>query len=441
MADIKIYGKLKNATESGKVADYSDIDGAPEIAQATGQSTEKTMSQKAITDAINAGGGGGGSGTTYSVVEVSTSATTLTTEQYNTLIASPFNKIHYDNRYYDLYQEDGAQLVYVSVHLNVSYKVTITKSTKAIAFSTTHCLTSISSYVKNSLDYNVSSTTFALSAYQGKVLNDRLTILENAGGGGGTGSDIPVLDLGEVSSMGSSINLTSDQVSWMNANYNKISAIKFSDTTDAGGTMPLLLSTGTYQERMFYYGGVYGSTIYYAFLDMDNYSGTATSGTYYIQKSNTDGAGGGSGSEPVEQETMFSGQYNTWYNGDSSEADFNLDTSTAGLTHAKIETLEFTFTTGTMGTTSSDETSLFQISLNDISAMIQSGTSTISVLGGKFNLDFSNGMSLSYDQGTFNYSISMRIAPNWNQITSKDYAQVSTGFTYRGFKFANGSTY
>ena len=155
------------------------------------------------------------------------------------------------------------------------------------------------------------------------------------------------------------------------------------------------------------------------------------------------GSGGGSGtsSEPIEQETMLSGQYNIWYNGDSSEVDFNLDTSTAGLTHAKIETLEFTFTTGTMGTTSSDETSLFQISLNDISAMIQSGTSTISVLGGKFNLDFSNGMSLSYDQGTFNYSISMRIAPNWNQITSKDYAQVSTGFTYRGFKFANGSTY
>lgn len=59
MADIKIYGKLKNATESGKVANYSDIDGAPEIVQETGQSTEKTMSQKAITDAINAGGGGG----------------------------------------------------------------------------------------------------------------------------------------------------------------------------------------------------------------------------------------------------------------------------------------------------------------------------------------------------------------------------------------------
>lgn len=31
MADIKIYGKLVNATESGKIADYSQIDGTPDI--------------------------------------------------------------------------------------------------------------------------------------------------------------------------------------------------------------------------------------------------------------------------------------------------------------------------------------------------------------------------------------------------------------------------
>ena len=256
--------------------------------------------------------------------------------------------------------------------------------------------------------------------------------------GGGSASEIPVLDLGTISSIGSSVPLTSAQVAWINNNYNKVSAIKFSESFDSTATRPLLLSTGNYREQYFYYSGIYSNTIYRVSFDMNDYSGAATSGTYYIQKTDL---GGGSSSEPVEQETMFSGQYNTWYNGDSSEVDFTLDTSTAGLTHAKIETLEFTFTTGTMGTTSSDETSLFQISLNDISAMIQSGTSTISVLGGKFNLDFSNGMSLSYDQGTFNYSISMRIAPNWNQITSKDYAQVSTGFTYRGFKFANGNTY
>lgn len=44
MADIKIYGKLVNATESGKIANYSQIDGTPDIieveANPTGSGTE-----------------------------------------------------------------------------------------------------------------------------------------------------------------------------------------------------------------------------------------------------------------------------------------------------------------------------------------------------------------------------------------------------------------
>lgn len=183
MADIKIYGKLKNATESGKVANYSDIDGAPEIVQETGQSTEKTMSQKAITDAINAGGGA-----VYSVIEISTSQTVLTDEQYNTLIASPFNKIKSGNIICDLYQETSTELVYTANYFNNGYRVTVRKNTKAVTSGSLSSLTSISSYVKNSLDYNQSNTTYALSAYQGKVLNDRLIALENSGGGGGSGS-------------------------------------------------------------------------------------------------------------------------------------------------------------------------------------------------------------------------------------------------------------
>lgn len=183
MADIKIYGKLKNATESGKVANYSDIDGAPEIVQETGQSTEKTMSQKAITDAINAGGGA-----VYSVIEISTSQTVLTDEQYNTLIASPFNKIKFGNIICDLYQETSTELVYTANYFNNGHRVIITKATKGVTRGSLSSLTSISSYVKNSLDYNQSNTTYALSAYQGKVLNDRLIALENSGGGGGSGS-------------------------------------------------------------------------------------------------------------------------------------------------------------------------------------------------------------------------------------------------------------
>ena len=56
MADgnIKLYGKLKSVTEEGKVADYSEIDGVPNVVQNTGSSETDVMSQKAVTDAINA---------------------------------------------------------------------------------------------------------------------------------------------------------------------------------------------------------------------------------------------------------------------------------------------------------------------------------------------------------------------------------------------------
>ena len=56
MADgnIKLYGKLKSATEEGKVADYSEIAGVPNVVQNTGSRETDVMSQKAVTDAINA---------------------------------------------------------------------------------------------------------------------------------------------------------------------------------------------------------------------------------------------------------------------------------------------------------------------------------------------------------------------------------------------------
>lgn len=214
MADIKIYGKLKNSTESGKVADYADIDGAPEISQATGQSTEKTMSQKAITDAINAGGG-----TAYSVVEISTSQTVLTDEQYSVLTASPFNKIKFNNIIYNLYQETISNLVYTANLFNNGERITITKNTKAITRGSLDSLTSISSYVKNSLDYAQSNTTYALSAYQGKVLNDRLIALEDSGGGA---SSVPVVAL-----TGTSGTIT--QAQWDILYNSEVAFVKYKD--------------------------------------------------------------------------------------------------------------------------------------------------------------------------------------------------------------------
>lgn len=123
-------------------------------------------------------------GDSYSVVEITTSQTTLTDEEYNTLTASPFNKIKCNNIVYDLYQETTSELVYTANYFYNGSRITITKSTKGITRGTLSSLISISSYVKNSLDYNESNTTYALSAYQGKVLNNRLTAVENSSGGG-----------------------------------------------------------------------------------------------------------------------------------------------------------------------------------------------------------------------------------------------------------------
>ena len=143
--------------------------------------TNVTINESGNTLTINATGGGG-SGTTYEVVDIS-SITTLTDDQYNTLISSPFNKVKNGDTLYDLYQNTTTELIYAVNYLATGYRVVINKSTKAISIGSLSSLTSIASYVKNSLDYDVNNSMYALSAYQGKVLNDRLTTVENTGAG------------------------------------------------------------------------------------------------------------------------------------------------------------------------------------------------------------------------------------------------------------------
>lgn len=73
-------------------------------------------------------------GANYSVVELTNNQTTLTQEQYNTLIASPFNKIKYSDHLYILYSETTTSdyLVYTTNYLNYGNCIRISKSTKAI---------------------------------------------------------------------------------------------------------------------------------------------------------------------------------------------------------------------------------------------------------------------------------------------------------------------
>lgn len=182
--DMKNPKGIKLKTEGKYCAE--DIDVVPTLEEV---SVDPTDTEQIIEPSANYAGikkvtvrAAGGGGTTYSVVEITSSQTTLTDEQYNTLTASAFNKIKSDNIIYNLYQETTAELVYTANYFNNGNRITITKTTKGITRGSLSSLTSISRYVKNSLDYAQSNTTYALSAYQGKVLNDRLTALEDASG-------------------------------------------------------------------------------------------------------------------------------------------------------------------------------------------------------------------------------------------------------------------
>lgn len=137
---------------------------------------------------------------TGEVVEITTSATSVTEKQYNILSASPFNKIKCAGIIYNLYQESTTELLYTANYFNSGHRITITKATKGITKGSLSSLTS--GYVINSLDYEHSDNLHVLSAYQGKVLNDRLTAVENAGGSGdvtdvtfgGTASALTITD-------------------------------------------------------------------------------------------------------------------------------------------------------------------------------------------------------------------------------------------------------
>ena len=78
--------------------------------------------------------------TNYSVVEITTSQTTLTNEQYNTLIASPFNKIKFNNKIYILQEENSTSYIYTSNDLNSDFQITIAKSTRAITVGSSSSL-------------------------------------------------------------------------------------------------------------------------------------------------------------------------------------------------------------------------------------------------------------------------------------------------------------
>ena len=102
--------------------------------------------------------------------------TTITDEQLATITADDYSGVvKWNTRYYSLQQISGASRIYTSNYLSSNYRITINTSTKAITNGSLSSLTSISSYVKDNLTYSTSGTTYALSAYQGYLLNNKIS--------------------------------------------------------------------------------------------------------------------------------------------------------------------------------------------------------------------------------------------------------------------------
>lgn len=175
-----------------------------EVVQATGDSETAVMSQKAVTDALaNVGTGGGGD-----IIELPDQYVRITD------LDSGIYKLTYEGTKYIYYDgaTDTKTASYSFVNpfiLNVTKKQN-TKDSEAYWDWYTICYTgtadgnpvltygmttvsrgsrqsknfglildSIGSYVKNELTYSTSSNQYALSAYQGYVLDQRLQAVEN----------------------------------------------------------------------------------------------------------------------------------------------------------------------------------------------------------------------------------------------------------------------
>lgn len=268
-------------------------------------------------------------------------------------------------------------------------------------------------------------------------------VLSSTGGGGSSSSSIEIIDLGSIGSFPASGSLTTEQlnkfISWGN---NGINAVKIYDQTESCGTMPIMVLNGDYQNRGFYYTGIWGDNKYSVNVDLGDYlNSSPSSGTYYITKSSLSG---GSSSGDNEQKAYLGASFQfSQMIGQTSYVSTNVDSSVAGLTDAEITGLIFDCTYMDNPSSATSTSYSYQIRLNDLYRMFTTDSmgiksASLTLFDQKFSLVFSD-ISTNYSQGTVNYNIPLTITPSL--ITSTDYLSMNIGFTYKGFKFANGGTY
>lgn len=495
----------------------------------------------------------------YSVVELTTSQTTLTNEQYATLIASPFNKIKRGDYLYNLYEETNSVLVYTNNNLNNGKKLTINRTTLTITAGDLSSLTShytalnyigvkdrgtngatengdtylklyengtkrsqfnikgtgattvtsdtIGNITINSTDTDTkvtsadnhydpladsaseiktpaSSTTEAtwgttslvtgvniqrdakghvtgmtldsikmpakpttVTSLGGKTgaitLGSGLSISSNnvlSSTGGGSTFTFPAVDLRSAVVPGDG-TFTDEQANLLY--NNKVSFIIIKDNINGLDTfivLPLVYLNASHNEYT-YEATADGNTYTLTATLYKDASGVWSVKSYSITKT---AAGGGSGSSANDEQKVYLGsQFNFGAMiGQTHSVSTNVDSSVAGLTGAEITGLIFDCFHSDQASSETASYS-YQIRLNDLYRMFTADSmgnksASLTLFDQRFSLTFSVP-STSYSQGTVNYNIPLTITPSLTGST--DALAINIGFTYKGFKFANGGTY
>lgn len=379
---------------------------------------------------------------------------TFTDDQASALISEAFGVISFrpsgsaDN--VPLLPQTSEQIHYEYIYQgsddNYTYTLTATLNQSSSGWNTKSYTITRATKLSSSGVTSLGGKTGAITLGSGLSISSDGT-LSTTGGSSSGSSSVEVIDLGSYSSSSSyPASLTSNQVSkFVSWGVNGINAIQIYDNDESGGTMPILILNGNYQNRTFYYTGIWSNTKYSATVEfnyqLDDTSVSENSGYYYITKSSL--SGGGSSSGDNEQTTYLGASFVFSSYGQSSYVSTNVDSSVAGLTDAEITGLIFDCQKSQYNGSTILASYSYQLKLDDLYRMFTSDSmgvksASMTIFNQQISLIFSD-ISTSYSQGTVNYNIPIMITPSFEN--SNDVLNINIGFTYKGFKFANGGTY
>lgn len=112
------------------------------------------------------------------IITITSTSGILAQEIYNKIISSPFNKIKYNNKIYILQEENNTSYVYTNNYLTTGYRLTITKSTRAISYGSLSQSTAYNYIGEKDKKSNATTTNgnTYLKLYEGGVKRSQFNI-------------------------------------------------------------------------------------------------------------------------------------------------------------------------------------------------------------------------------------------------------------------------